>query len=124
MYGLDGNDGEMFWNARGSLPQAVCAWRLLAQRWCGLPHEGEGEWTTHRALHARLPCLEERAGDLDGVVNLPAFGVRVWAKDHTAFGIRECAQRRWRFRHAAREKRKSRRQPVCATIAVNRRAWG
>ena len=102
------------WNARGSLPPAVvCASLGSAVVWAA-PTKGRVDEPTHRALHADLPCLEERARDRDGVVHLPAFGVCIGAKDHPAFGIRECAQRRWRFRHAAREKRKTRRQPVCA----------
>jgi hypothetical protein len=90
---------------RTGIAIASCAYSLLAQRCCD---DSSVKGSTHRALHAHFTCTEERPCDLDGIINLPAFRVRVWAKDRPAFSIRSRAQSRRRFRHSARDERKVR----------------
>lgn len=71
-----------------------------------------GQGITHRALHAHFTCADECPCDLDGIVNLPAFRVRIWAKKHPTFSIRSRSQSRWRFCRSARNEGKVRRQPA------------
>lgn len=91
-------------NARVSLSQAAYVASWLSR----VVTTVDGPRNTHRALHAHVSCTEERSCDLDGIVNLPAFGVRIWVKDHPTFSIRSRAQSRRPFRHSARKERKVR----------------
>jgi hypothetical protein len=64
-------------------------------------------------MHIHFARVEQRARDLEGIVNLPAFGVHLWAKDRAAFSIGEHTERGRRIRHTARQENDARRQPKC-----------
>jgi hypothetical protein len=78
-------DERYVMNARVSLSQAayVASWLSGV-----VTTVGQTDRITHPALHAHFMGTEERPCDLDGIVNLPAFRVRVWAKNHSTFSIR------------------------------------